>query len=145
MIKKIAVKYTILIVAVISAVTLVFVPVYTFMQVSLFIDQEKNSISAFFDDFSASVDFSSKDDIENYLDEKNEKNYFISVRDGKGEVVFSTQMTRRQPREEKREPDKWIPENYSENSHTPKYGEQERNFFQSGIYFFQLIVRQKDF
>lgn len=94
MFKKISVKYATQIVAVIAVVTLVFVPVYIFMQKSMYINMEMNAISDFSARIVAESDFSDAEDISDYLAENNEKNYTVSIYDSDRERVFTTRRYR---------------------------------------------------
>ena len=90
MTKRIAAKYTFLINAVITAVMLVFIPLYTFMQNSIFIDIEKKTMIEFYESFKANTNLSDKAQIENFIEDNNEKDYAIAVFDKNQKVVYST-------------------------------------------------------
>lgn len=91
MTKRIAIKYAFLIVAVITAVSLIFVPVYIYVQKSIYINIESREIDEFCIEFKNEVDFSDIDEIENYLNDNNEKSYAINVYNSSQEQIFTNQ------------------------------------------------------
>lgn len=97
--KKIAIKYTFLIVAVITAVTLVFVPVYTYLQKSMFINLEQRAIADFCNEIVRNVDLSDKDEIAEYLNVTNEKTYRVTVYDVNMERLFTNQPSPKNKKE----------------------------------------------
>ena len=131
MIKKIAVKYTLFVVAAIALIMMVFIPIYFIAQNSIFINLEKKSMSSFYGEMIQSVDLSDKESAENFLEENNEKDYKISVFDSDTNLIFSNRRQRKQNTTENNQDDNnfikqdMLPE-YSENA-VPVYSENEDN------------------
>lgn len=90
MIKRIAVKYVLLIVAVITLVTIIFVPMYIYVQKSMYINLEIQSMSDFCNEITQKLDFDDKDDIESYLEDNNEKSYTVIIYNSNRERLFTT-------------------------------------------------------
>lgn len=95
MFKRISLKYALIIVAVITAITLVFIPVYIQAQNTLYIIREKGLMESFCERFVEECDFSDNDSITDYLEENNIDDYSITIRDKQGSVVFSTRKALR--------------------------------------------------
>ena len=91
MTKRISTKYALLIVTLITVVTMIFVPVYIYVQKSMYINLEIQSMSEFCNKITESTDLSSDDDIDNYLEDYNEKSYTVIVYNSNRERIFTTQ------------------------------------------------------
>lgn len=99
MTKKIASKYTFLIVIVIIAVTLVFVPLYIFVQQQVYIRLEIRNMKDFYEALSDHVDFSDAAAVEEYIEENNEKNYTVILYNDEQERIFTTRHRPERKRE----------------------------------------------
>ena len=89
MTKKISVKYSFYVVAVITLVMLVFMPIYTFVQNSIFIDLEKKEILSFCKTFCEKNDLSDKKQIAEYIEDNDETDYNISVFNENKKRIFT--------------------------------------------------------
>lgn len=98
MTKKIAVKYTFFIVTVITVVMLVFMPIYTFVQNSIFIDLEKKEISSFCKNLCEKNDLSDAKQIEKYIDKNDETDYNIAVYSESKKRIFTNSKSRKPER-----------------------------------------------
>ncbi len=128
MTKSISTKYALLTVILITAVTLVFVPVYFFVHKSMYIRLETNDMYEFCDTFNNSVSFSDNDSIEDYLDDYNKKAYTITIYDETQNRIFTTLRWRKNnPRnmQDKKIPIQHISEYSAEAS--PVYKEEDEN------------------
>ena len=70
---------------------MIFVPVYIYVQKSMYINLEIQSMSNFCNEITGAVDLSSDGDIENYLEDYNEKSYTVIVYNSDCERIFTTQ------------------------------------------------------
>lgn len=117
MTKKISVKYTFYVVAVITLVMLVFMPMYTFVQNSIFIDLEKKEILSFCKTFCEKNDLSDKKQIAEYLDDNDETDYNISVYNENKNIVFTN---RKKPKKQSAASPKNLTQNNKNKNGAPK-------------------------
>ena len=89
--RKISLRYALIIAALITAITLVFIPVYIIVQRSMYINIESEDMNRFYTAFTSSVDLEDSVSIRNYLVDRNEKGYQIEIYDGDRELIYSTQ------------------------------------------------------
>ncbi|MCH5304782.1 MAG: HAMP domain-containing protein, partial [Ruminococcus sp.] len=128
MIKRISTKYALLIMAVITAVTMIFIPVYMYVQKSMYINLEIQRLSDFCDEIVRELNFDNDDDIESYLEEKNEKSYTVTIYNSEQERIFTTQHRTRNYSESQNQPIEKIPKeyiNHYSSDSVPKYYKED--------------------
>lgn len=77
--------------ALITVVTVIFVPLYIYVQESMYINLEIQSMSDFCNTITQSVNLNSSDEIDSYLEDNNEKSYTITIYNSEQERIFTTQ------------------------------------------------------
>ena len=157
MTKRISTKYALLIVILITVVTMIFVPVYIYVQKSMYINLEIKSMSDFCSKIAKEVDLNSDNDIDNYLEENNEKSYTVIVYNSNQERIFTTQRFTHSRKYEgeysqhRRKIPKEYVEKYSESSF-PVYNEEDENggetitlrkIVQNGGKTYYILFREK--
>ena len=141
----------------ITVVTMIFVPVYIYVQKSMFINLEIQSMSEFCNKITEAVNLNSDDDINNYLEENNEKSYTVIVYNSKQERIFTTQRFTRNHNYEgeysqhKRKIPKEYVDKYSVDS-SPVHNEEDENggetitlrkIVQNGGKTYYILFREK--
>lgn len=114
--------------ALITAVTVIFVPVYIYVQKSMYINLEIQSMSNFCDTLVEEVNLKKDKNIESYLENNNEKSYTITIYNSEQERIFTTQHYTRYYHDENNHRIRKIPEEYVDNystSSSPIHNEKD--------------------
>lgn len=117
----------------ITVVTMIFIPIYIYVQKSMYINLEIQSMSDFCSKISETINLKSEDDIDSYLENYNEKNYTVIVYNSNHERIFTTQRFTYKTRNYKGEysldkhliPKEYV-KKYSYDS-VPVYSEEDEN------------------
>ncbi|MBQ9673084.1 MAG: HAMP domain-containing histidine kinase [Ruminococcus sp.] len=125
MFKKISIKYALSTVAVISLVTIIFIPIYMYVQKSIYINLEISKMEEFLGSIPRLVDLSDSDKIGSFLENNNERNYSVNIYGDNLRLIYSTQHPMQSSdKQNDHKLSKNLLKNYSENAE-PIYRDEQ--------------------